>query len=262
MLPILLDVGFIKIYTNGVFMVLAFFWSAFFLWKNISLTAFKEDEIFDGVFFSLLGSLIVGRLLYVLLHASEFGLSLLRIILINGYPGISQYGALAGLFFFGYLFASSRKISYGKLVDYAIAPIFLALGIMKLGAFFAGTEVGSETDFLLVLAYPHLDGMRHLTPLYESLLFFGGSYIAHMILMGIRRNKWYPGFNFVVFAGIYSFISLVFDPIKAFRTIIYAVSFDMIVSSIILLTILGYMLYYFRDPIIDRFKKNSKEKKQ
>ena len=262
MLPILADLGFVKIYTNGIFLVLAFFWSTFFLWKNVSLTAFKEDEVFDGMFFSLLGGLIFGRLLYVVLHASEFGFSILRIILINGYPGFSLYGALLGIFLFGYMFATSRKISLGKLVDYAMAPLLLAIGIMKLGAFFAGTEVGAETAISVAIAYPHLDGMRHLTPLYESILLMGASYIAHMVLMAIRRNKFYPGFNFVVFAGLFSFISLVFDPIKAFGTMVFSMSFDMIVSSAILLTVLVYMLYYFRDSIGDLFKKKKGSKKK
>ena len=31
MLPVLLDLKFVKIYTFGVFLVLAFFWGAFFL---------------------------------------------------------------------------------------------------------------------------------------------------------------------------------------------------------------------------------------
>jgi phosphatidylglycerol:prolipoprotein diacylglycerol transferase len=261
MLPILADLGFVKIYTNGIFMVLAFFWSAFFLWKNISLTAFKEDEIFDGMFFSLLGGLIFGRLLYVFLHASEFGFSILRIILINGYPGFSTYGALTGIFLFGYMFATSRKIFFGKLVDYAMAPLLLAMGIIKLGAFFAGTEVGSETAMSIAIAYPHLDGMRHLTPLYESILLLGASYLVHMVLLAIRRNKFYSGFNFVVFAGLFSFISLVLDPIKAFRTIVFSMSFDLMVSSVILLTVIGYMLYYFRNSIIDFIKKKKGSKK-
>lgn len=243
-------------------MVLAFFWSTFFFWKNISLTAFKEDEVFDGMFFGLFGGLLLGRLLYVFLHASEFGLNIIRIILINGYPGFSLYGALIGIFLFGYIFATSHKIPLSKLIDYAVPPLLLGIAIMKLGAFFAGTEVGTETAMKIAIAYPHLDGMRHPTALYESILFFAGSYEAYLVLMAIRRNKWYPGFNFIVFAGIFSFISLVFDPIKAFRTMVFSTSFDMIVSSVILLTVLIYMLYYLRDSIIGLFKKKKHSKKK
>ncbi|PIZ68201.1 hypothetical protein COY13_01625, partial [Candidatus Roizmanbacteria bacterium CG_4_10_14_0_2_um_filter_36_35] len=62
MLPVLLDLKFIKIYTFGVFLMLGFLWASFVLWRNIRLTSHKEEEIFDGLFLSLLGGLFFGRL--------------------------------------------------------------------------------------------------------------------------------------------------------------------------------------------------------
>ena len=59
MIPVLLDLKFIKIYTFGIFLVLAFFWGAFILWKNYLLTAQKEEELFDGMFLSLAGGLFI-----------------------------------------------------------------------------------------------------------------------------------------------------------------------------------------------------------
>ena len=85
MLPILLQIGFIKIYTFGIFLVLAFFWSTYYLWRNIQLTSFKEEEIFDGVFFGMLGGALLGRLFYVILHFPDFGLNFLKFLLVNGY---------------------------------------------------------------------------------------------------------------------------------------------------------------------------------
>src|SRR3989338_9939126 len=94
MLPVLLNVGFLKIYTFGVFLVLGFFWATFLLWKNIRLTSLKEKDVFDGLFISLLGALFFGRLVYVILNFKDFGFNLLKFILINGYPGISLYGLI------------------------------------------------------------------------------------------------------------------------------------------------------------------------
>ena len=69
MLPVILDLGFFKIYTQGIFLVLAFFWSTFMLWKHIALTSFKEEEVFDGIFTALFGGLLVGRIVYVLFNS-------------------------------------------------------------------------------------------------------------------------------------------------------------------------------------------------
>jgi prolipoprotein diacylglyceryltransferase len=65
MLPILLDLKIFKIYTFGVFLVLAFFWGSFLIWKLIRLTSMKEEEVFDGLFWGLFGGLFLSRLFYV-----------------------------------------------------------------------------------------------------------------------------------------------------------------------------------------------------
>src|SRR3989344_1827087 len=111
MLPVLLDLKFIKIYTFGVFLVLAFFWSSFLMWRNIRLSSHKEEEIFDGIFIAIGGAVFFGRLLYVILHFDKFGFNLARFILINGYPGASLYGAVIGGIIVFYLYCVMHKIS-------------------------------------------------------------------------------------------------------------------------------------------------------
>jgi len=115
MLPVLVDLKFIKIYTFGVFLVLAFFWGSFVLWKNIRLTPQKEEEIFDGLFLSLAGSLFFSRIIYVILNFEKFGFSILKFILINGYPGLSLYGALFGGFFTLFLYLLVKRLVLKRL---------------------------------------------------------------------------------------------------------------------------------------------------
>ena len=112
MLPILLNLGFLKIYTFGVFLVLGFFWAIFLLWKNIRLTSFKEEDVFDGLFLSMFGALFFGRLIFVFLNFKDFGFNLLKFILINGYPGLSLYGSIFGGLFILYLFTNARKLNF------------------------------------------------------------------------------------------------------------------------------------------------------
>jgi len=249
MLPVLLDFGFLKIYTFGVFLVLAFFWGSFFLWKNITSTSYKEDELFDGLFFSLIGGLLIGRLLYIVLHFSDFGFDILRFILINGYPGMHFIGFVFGFLIFWYVFTASKKISYLKCIDYIIPPLFLALAIGKMGSFFSGSEIGAQTTFFISLAYPNLDGARHLTPFYESLLFFLGSFVTFRYIFIIRKEKLHEGFNLIFFLWYFSLIQFVFDPLKAFRTMVQNTSIEMIISGILLLTWTVYFIYYFRNAI-------------
>ncbi len=264
MLPVLLDLGFIKLYTFGIFLVLAFFWGAFFLWKNITLTSYKEDEVFDGLFFALFGGVFIGRLQYVMLHFEDFGYDVLRFFLINGYPGVGLTGFIFGFFLFILIFSTWRKIQFRRIVDYIIAPFFLALAVAKLGSFFSGTEIGTQTTFFISLAYPNFDGARHLTSLYESILYFLGSFWAYKLVRSIRRGNLYEGFNLIFFLWFFSFVTVIFDNIKAFRPMVRNMSFDLILGSLFLLTVSLYLIYYFRQSIWKSIRKGfsfSKRKK-
>lgn len=254
MLPILLNLGFIKIYTFGVFLVLAFFWGCYLLWKLVRLTAFKEEDIFDGLFISLIGGLFIGRLLHVITHFSDFGFDVLKFILINGYPGISMYGLLFGSFISFYLYTLAKKIQFNEIVDYIISPLFISMGIIKLGSFFAGVEVGSKTKFLLAIKYVGFDGLRHMTALYESILFFIAAYVSYKILFSIRREKYSHGFLFMLFVWFFSIVAIIFDSLKATRDFYFDYSSNVIVSFILLLTISIYFIYYFRSKIMGLFK--------
>lgn len=250
MLPVLLDLPFIKIYTFGVFLVLAFFWSAFLLWKNFLLTSYKEEEIFDQLFLGLVGGLLVSRIVYVALHFSEFGLSLLKFILINGYPGLSLYGFLFGFLVAVYLSMSRTKIKFSEAIDYFIPSAFIALAFGKIGAFFSGVEVGSKTNFLLKLKFVGADGMRHLTPLYEGFLFFIGAFIAYQLLFSIRRSKFSKGTNLYFFLWFTGLVVACADLLKEQSNfIVQGLSVNALVSYVLLLTFSAYFIYYFRSSV-------------
>lgn len=246
MLPILLDLKILKIYTFGVFLVLAFFWASFILWKQVRLTSYKEEEIFDGMFLALLGSLFFGRFLYVVLNFQKFGFDILKILLVNGYPGFSLYGILFGGLVVLYVYFMSKKISFLEAVDYLVGPLFIALSFGKLGSFFSGAEIGTKTKFILAVKYVGFDGLRHLTPLYEAVFFFLGFWIAYRILFEIRKEQFKHGFAFYFFIWYFSLSYWIFDFIKEFRLIAFGKSFNATVSLILLLTFSFYFLYYFR----------------
>lgn len=250
MLPVLVDLPFLKIYTYGVFLVLAFFWGTFLLWKNFLLTSYKEEEIFDCVFLSLAGGLLVSRIFYVAQHFDQFGFNVLKFMLINGYPGLTLYGFLVGFVLTLYLVMSVKKLKFTEAVDYFVPAAFLALGFGKVGAFFAGSEVGSKTNFLLRLKYVGADGMRHLTPLYEGIFFFAGAIIAYQLLFAIRRERFQKGTNFLFFSWYVALVYAVFDLLKASRVFIFdSLSFNALFSYILLLTLSSYFIYYFKSSI-------------
>jgi phosphatidylglycerol:prolipoprotein diacylglycerol transferase len=254
MLPVLLNIGILKIYTFGVFLVLGFFWAVYLLWKNIRLTFYKEEDVFDGLFISMFGALFFGRLIFVLLNLKDFGLNLLKFVLINGYPGISFYGSIFGGLFVLYLFTNSRKLNFNDLIDYFVTPLFIALAFGKIGAFFSGVEVGIKTNFLLNVKYVGFDGGRHLVGLYEGLMLVIGLFISYKILFEIRKERYYKGFLLKFFLWFLALTIFLFDKIKDNRLYYVGLSLDFLVSSIILLTISFHFVYYFRNGILSFIK--------
>lgn len=265
MLPILIEFGFIKVYTYGVFLLLAFFWSAYLLWRNILLTSFSEEEVFDSVLLSIVGGLFIGRLEFVLLRLSDFDWDLLKFILVNGYPGIGLLGFIGGALLFLLIALKRKDIPFSKIIDCLTPALFLGIGIGKLGSFLSGTEIGTKTNFYLNLIYQNIDGRRHLTSLYEAILFFVFSFFAIYILKIIRRDGLSHGFNgyFLLF-GV-SFVNVFFDGLRSFRAFLpnTSITFDFGLSIILLLTTTIYLFYYFREFIESSlkrflFKKNNK----
>jgi len=249
MLPILFTIGGLKVYTFGVFLVLAFFWGSFLLWKNIRLTVFKEDKVFDGLFNAILGALLLGRLVYVWLNWNRFGFSFLKFILINGYPGLSLWGAIFGGVLGLLIFSKIEKLDFLKLADYFATPTLLALAIGKLGAFFAGSEVGTKTNFPLSLHYFQIDGARHLTAAYESIFFFILAYVGYKLLFKIRKRILGQGFNLIYLFWSISFVYLLFDSLKKDKLTFLSYSFNQILSLVIFLTLTVYFVYYFRSQL-------------
>ena len=254
MLPVLVNLGFIKIYTFGVFLVLGFFWAIFLLWKNIRLTAFKEEDVFDGLFLSMFGAIFFGRLIYVFLNFKDFGFNLLKYILINGYPGISLYGSIFGGFLVLYLLTNSRKLNFNDLIDYLISPIFIGMVFGKIGAFFSGAEIGTKTNFLLKIKYVGFDGARHLVGLYEGILLAIGLLISYRILFEIRKERYYKGFVLKFFLWFLALTIFLFDKIKENHLYFLGQSLDFLISLIILLTISFHFVYYFRNGILSFIK--------
>ena len=249
MLPVLLDLKFIKIYTFGVFLVLGFFWSAFLLWRNIRLTSYKEEDVFDGLFFSLFGGLFIGRLVYVVLNFNDFGFDILKFILINGYPGISLIGAILGGIFTLFGFFGLKKIDFSEIIDYFISPLFVALVFGKLGSFFSGADVGAKTTFFLKIRYASFEGLRHLTAFYEAVFFAAAAYISYKLLFEIRKERLKKGILLMFFFWFFSLTYFIFDNLKERTLYLQGFSFNWLASSLMLLTTSFYFIYHFRSNI-------------
>lgn len=247
MLPIIFSLGGFTLYTFGIFLVLAFFWSTYLIWRLTQLTSYKEEDVFDSMFIALGAGLIVSRISYIATHFSEFGLDLARMILVNGYPGMSIHGFIIGFVAVLALASSRRKMKPLELIDYISPAILLALAIGTLGAFFAGSWLGGRTTFPLAVTYVGHEGLRHVTGLYASLAYAAATYLSYRIIFAIRRDTYKRGANLVFLGFATSLIMTATAPLTQQKPILAGYGLEAVISAFLLLTFLVLFLYYFRN---------------
>lgn len=255
MLPVLLDLKVIKIYTFGVFLVIAFFWGLFWLWRNLKRTSFKESQIFDGVFISLMGGLLGARLFHVGMHFDTFGLDILKFILINGYPGLSLIGFLGGFFITLLVFTLIVNISFLEIAAYLVPSLFLSIGIGKIGSFFAGSTVGSSTDFFLSVQYIGYQGTRHITAVYEAIIMFAGFMVAQKLLMSYRRDTVKEGSILSFFIILAGFSEMILDNLKHNPVYFGRLPVNAMIGGLCVLIFGLLELYKYRSSITSLLKK-------
>ena len=249
MFPILVNLGIFKIYTIGFFLVVSFFAGAFMLWKNIKLTSYKEEEIFDGLFFSILGALLGARLVYVAFNFQDFGFNFLRFILINGFPGLSLFGALFGAFITLLLYARLQKTSLRELSEYIVSPLFLSLALGKIGSFLGGADIGTTTKFLLNVHYSGVDGTRHIVAIYEALMFLVGFAITYRFMFIVRRDRVQQGTSLFFFMIWFGLTELILDSLKQNHLLVAGWSFNMLAAIMFVLLGAGSLLLIHRHEL-------------
>ena len=235
MLPIFAQLGSLSIYTNGVFLMLGFFWACFFVWKHIRISKFGEETAFDIIFLSFGGALVVGRVVYCLIHFKEFGLNLLKYILANGYPGISAAGMLLGGVGAMYWACHVRKIKFQEFSDYIVPSLFIFTVAAELGAFVAGTEPGIVWKWF-----------RHPVALYKAAVLGVGVYVSLVMFYNVRKEKIEKGAPLFFFFWLYSLVFVGFQFLLDKRVLITQSPIDTWAFYILLLTSCFYFVYYFR----------------
>lgn len=203
MLPILISLGPVKIYSFGVVMLLGFFLSLYFWWKMGRDEHWDEISLFDGFFLSSIVFLVFGRVGYVLLHMEEMG-TLYRSLAFLAFPGISaQIGIVAGAIFM-ILFARSQEWQVWKVMDSFVVALSILLVFAGLGGLLNGSNPGLEASWGMM--YPGESVAR----IPVDLWIFLWSIVTFATVSRVRKNfrfyEWYKGEASVAKEGLAALI--------------------------------------------------------
>lgn len=117
MLPIILKIGPITIYSFGFFLAIGLLVSSFVTWKEARLRGLSEEKVIDTFLLTTIFSLLASRLGYVFLHWSFFLSDPGKIFFLWKYPGLTLEGALVGGLLFAVLSAAGLGLSAWEILD-------------------------------------------------------------------------------------------------------------------------------------------------
>ena len=199
--PIALDFNIVQIRWYGIIYALGFLITTWYLRKYSDL---KKEQVYDYIFYAVLGVVIGARIFEVLIWEPQFYFSNPAEIIKIWNGGLSFHGGLLGLITVTYLYAKKINKNFWHLVDLVSIPGAIALGLGRVANFINAELYGKITSLPWCVNFPTAEGCRHPTQIYESLK----NFLIFSILHFKNKSKLKRGIifaNFILFYGVLRF---------------------------------------------------------
>ena len=207
--PVFLRLGPIQLRWYGLMYMLSFIIGFFVLksyakYRKMNMTT---DDLYDLLFYLILGVMIGGRLGYVLFYDLGSYIREPLSIFAIWQGGMSFHGGFIGMILAAIWIARKKRWNFWEIADLgsAVAPIGLGLG--RIGNFINGELFGRPTTVSWAMIFPEGGPMpRHPSQLYEALL---EGLVLFLVLRWFYRKNFYPGTVFwalVAFYGLFRFL--------------------------------------------------------
>ncbi len=147
-----IDVGGLSVSPHGIGIALGYLAGAQLMVRRARrLGGPEEADIWNSLFYALVGAIVGARLGYVLGHFSEVtdgGDDLLGIFKIYE-GGISLLGGITGAVLLALPYVIRKKMGFWRMTDLAVPGLALGIVIGRIGDLMIGDHLGKETDFAL-----------------------------------------------------------------------------------------------------------------
>ena len=200
---IFFEAGPIAVHWYGVMYLLAFLfaWYAIPRLAKIKRYAFTPEDMGNLLFAGILGTIIGGRLGYVLFYAPEyFGEHPLEILMLwNG--GMSSHGGMIGVAI-AVILQHRRMhdaISLWQLGDLLAIPIAIGLALGRLGNFINLELYGPITTMPWGIVVPGVEGVRHPAQMYAMVKDLVIAGICTWSFFHVRRDGMTLGIFFILY---------------------------------------------------------------
>ena len=205
MYPVLLEIGFFKIFTYGLFVASGFFVAILLASNQAKRENVDQEKILDLCFYILLSSVVGARLLYVVVEYKYFMANPLDVVKFwKG--GLVFYGGLIGAVGVSIYYLKANSLPVWKVGDIMAPSIAIGQAIGRWGCFFAGCCYGVKTDVPWAITFNDpralapLHVALHPTQVYDSI----NTFLIYLFLIWLRKRKSFEGQVFWVYGILYS----------------------------------------------------------
>ena len=189
MLPVLLRLGPLQLYSYGAFMALAFLIGlalARLAARALpdALRAITANQLVDFCSVGLLSGIAGGRLYYVLMNWQWFVMNPWEVFAI-WHGGLVWYGGFAGGLLGAWSYVRRHGLDFVRVFDQFIPFLALGHGIGRLGCFLNGCCYGRPTDSWCGVLFP-----GHESPVWPTQLFeAAGLFLLYLLLRRLQTPE-------------------------------------------------------------------------
>ena len=202
--PTLLQIGPFEIRWYGLVYVLGFFLAVLWLqhMRKKGFLSISKDEIWDLVFFLMVG-VIVGSRLFLVFWNPEIYLSNPLNLLKIWEGGMSFHGGFVGIVVACWFYCKKKKLQFWKIADVLSVPTIFALALGRLANFSNGELIGRAWNGKWCVVFPDYGSeCRHPNMIYS---FFQRMAVFGWLFFLTFWKEFKPGFlfwNFVFWEGL------------------------------------------------------------
>lgn len=207
--PVFLHLGPVQLRWYGLMYMISFIIGYFLLrryakYRKLNLS---DDDLYDLLFYLILGVMIGGRLGYVLLYDLHNYLEQPLTIFAIWQGGMSFHGGFVGVVLAALYICKKKGWNFWEIADLVCAVVPVGLGLGRIGNFINGELFGRPSNVMWAMVFPDGGAMpRHPSQLYEAFL---EGLILFFILRWLYRKNLYHGTVFwglIAFYGLFRFI--------------------------------------------------------
>ena len=191
--PVFFEIGPLQLRWYGLMYMLGFV-AAYFVMKGVvrqGRLSLSRDDLYDLLFYLILGVMLGGRFGYVLLYALGAYIQDPLSIVAIWEGGMSFHGGLLGTTLAAVLVVRRRRWDFWQIGDMIALAVPIGLGLGRIGNFINGELYGRETSLPWAMVFPGGgDVGRHPSQLYEALL---EGLVLFLFVRWIYNRSFRPG---------------------------------------------------------------------